>query len=63
MKLDPILAEIRAFREAYSERFKGDVTAMLADLRKRQELSGRRVVRLSAKRLSKDEYNNPGARS
>jgi hypothetical protein len=38
--LDPVLAEIRAYREAYSERFKGDIGAMLADLRKREAESG-----------------------
>jgi hypothetical protein len=51
MKLDPVLAEIRAIREAYSERFGGDVSAMLADLRKRELESGRTLVRRSPKRL------------
>jgi len=51
MKLDPVLAEIRAYREAYSERFGGDISAMLADLRKRQAASGRKVVKLPPKRL------------
>jgi hypothetical protein len=44
MKLDPVLAEIRATRESYSERFGGDVSAMLADLRKREQQSGRKLV-------------------
>jgi hypothetical protein len=44
MKLDPVLAEIRAAREAYSERFGGDVRAMLDDLRKREQQSGRTLV-------------------
>jgi hypothetical protein len=44
MKLDPVLAEIRAIREAYSMKFAGDVKAMLADIRARQEKGGRRVV-------------------
>ena len=35
MKLDPVLAEIRKTREAYAEKFAGDVRAMLADIRKR----------------------------
>jgi hypothetical protein len=51
MKLDPILAEIRAFREAYSEKFGGDVKAMLADLRKRREASGRPSVSRPPKRI------------
>lgn len=44
MKLDPVLAEIRAAREAYSERFGGNVRAMLDDLRQREQLSGRKLV-------------------
>lgn len=44
MKPDPILAEIRRTREAYAEQFAGDIRAMLADLRRRQQESGRTVV-------------------
>jgi len=51
MTLDPVLAEIRAVREANALRFKGDLTAMVADLRKRQQESGRQVVRRPPKRL------------
>jgi hypothetical protein len=50
MELDPVLAEIRAFREAYAAKFGGDIGAMLADLRKRQEEGGRPVVSLPPKR-------------
>ena len=35
MKLDPVLTEIRAVREAYAEKFSGDVKGMLADIRER----------------------------
>lgn len=48
MKLDPVLAEIRATREAYSERFGGNVRAMLEDLRKREQQSGRKLVSRAA---------------
>jgi hypothetical protein len=51
MKLDAVLAEIRAKREAYAERFAGDVKGMLADLRKRQQEGGRKVVERPAKRI------------
>jgi len=51
MKLDPVLSEIRKTREAYAERFAGDVTAMLADIRKRQEQSGRKTVSRPPKRI------------
>jgi hypothetical protein len=52
MKPDPILAEIRRVREAYAEQFAGDVRAMLADLRRRQEQGGRKVVARSPKRVT-----------
>ena len=52
MKLDPVLSEIRAAREAYSERFAGDVKGMLADLHSRQQQGGRKVVIRAAKRIT-----------
>jgi hypothetical protein len=51
MKLDPIIIEIRKTREAYAERFAGDVKAMLADIRERQQQSGRKSVARPPKRL------------
>ena len=51
MKLDPVLAEIRRTREAHSLRFAGDIRAMLADLRARQEQGGRESIARPAKRL------------
>jgi hypothetical protein len=44
MKPDPILSEIRRTREAYAEQFAGDIRAMLADIRRRQQESGRVAV-------------------
>jgi hypothetical protein len=58
MKPDPILAEIRRTREAYAEQFAGDVRAMLADLRRRQEQGGRRVVARCAKRFDHPRINS-----
>lgn len=55
MKLDPVLAEIRATREAFAERFHGDIDAMIADLQKRQAEGGRKSVRLPPKRLTVEE--------
>lgn len=51
MKMDPVIAEIRAVREAHAAKFGGDVRAMLADLRKRQRESGRKSVLRPAKRV------------
>ena len=47
---DPIIAELRAIRQAYAARFDYDVEAMFRDLRARQEASGREYVRLPARR-------------
>ena len=63
MKLDPILAEIRAVREAYAERFAGNIPGMLADLRSRQRLGGRKVVSLPAKRLVASSESEPNGKS
>lgn len=45
--LDPVLSEIRQFRDAFAEQFHGDVTAMLADLRATGDASGRKTVTLT----------------
>jgi hypothetical protein len=59
MEFDPVLAEIRATREAFSDHFKGDIDAMLADWCKRQAEGGRKSVRLSPKRLTPEELARP----
>jgi hypothetical protein len=51
MKLDPVIAEIRAVREAYAEKFAGDIKAMVADIRTRQQQGGRKVISRPPKRL------------
>jgi hypothetical protein len=51
MKLDPILAEVRRVREEYALQFNGDIKAMLADLRQRQEASGHKTVALEPKHV------------
>ena len=38
---DPIVAEVRAIRQAYAARFDYDVEAIFRDIRARQEASGR----------------------
>ncbi len=45
--LDPILSEIRQIRDAFSDKYHGDVTAMLAALRATGDASGRKTVTLS----------------
>ncbi|MDE2718209.1 MAG: hypothetical protein OXI33_14525, partial [Chloroflexota bacterium] len=46
---DPIIAEVRAIRQAYAARFDYDVEAIFKDIRARQEASGRDYVRLTAR--------------
>jgi len=53
VKPDPVLSEIRRTREAYAERFAGDVRGMLADLRRRQQESGRIAVKRAPKLLKR----------
>ena len=48
---DTILSEIRQVRENYAKKFNYDVWAMLRDLRERQGIDGRQVLKLPAKRL------------
>jgi hypothetical protein len=42
---DPVIAEIHRTRERMSDKFGGDIAAILEDARKRQEASGRPVWR------------------
>ena len=51
---DPIIAELRAIRDAYAARFDYDVEAMFKDIRARQQASGREYVRLPARRATDD---------
>ena len=44
MTTDLIVEEIRKFRDEYAKRFNYDVRAMLEDLKKEQQASGRKVV-------------------
>ena len=47
---DPIIAELRAVRDAHAARFNFDVKAIFEDLQARQKASGRKYVRYPAKR-------------
>lgn len=51
---DPIIAEVRAIRQAYAARFDYDVDAIFRDIRARQEASGRAYIRLRAGRAAAD---------
>jgi hypothetical protein len=47
MQEDPIVEEIRKFREERAAKFNYDVRAIAEDARKRQQESGRKVVSLA----------------
>lgn len=47
---DPIIAEIRKFREEFSKRFHGDIHAMAEEMRRLAEESGRPGVTRPPKR-------------
>jgi hypothetical protein len=47
---DPIVEEVRAARQRHSARFKNDMEAIVADLKKKQQQSDRPVVTLAPKR-------------
>jgi hypothetical protein len=47
---DPIVAEVRRHRMQHTQKFKGDMSAICADLRSIQEASGHQIVRLDHER-------------
>lgn len=58
MKNDPIIAEIRKYRDEYAARFNYDVDAMFADMIKQERASRRTVVNLMRR---KKKHTNPKA--
>ena len=48
---DPLVAEVRAIREAYAERFNYDLRAICRDLKEQEKRSNRRTVSLPPKRV------------
>ena len=45
IQADPIIAEVREIRSRHATRFDFDVSAIFADIRQRQEASGREYQR------------------
>ena len=50
---DPIVEEVRRHRDAHARQFNYDLKAICTDLKRRQEQSSHRVVRLSPKPASR----------
>ena len=51
---DPIVEEVRRYRQEYAAQFNYDLKAICQDLRDRQKKSGRKVVSLPPKRVQKE---------
>ncbi len=47
MYQDPIVAEVRAIRDAYAKRFNYDLDAICRDLKEKEKRSGRKLVSFS----------------
>ncbi|RPH47174.1 MAG: hypothetical protein EHM85_20355 [Desulfobacteraceae bacterium] len=48
---DPIVEEVRKHRKEHTEKFRGELTEICADLRRVQKNSGHEIVRLAPKRI------------
>jgi len=53
MERDPIVAEVRAAREACARRFNYDLRAVCRDLQEQEKKSGRKTVLFSPRRSPK----------
>jgi hypothetical protein len=53
---DPILAEVRAVREAYAERFNSDLEAMYEDLKKKEKEEAHRIVSFPPRRIAETDF-------
>ena len=52
---DEIVDEVRRVREEHAEKFNYDISAICADIRRKQAASSRRVVSLERKESEKEE--------
>ena len=52
---DPIVEEIRKYREQYAAKFNYDLEAICKDLRERQKTCGRKIVSRAPKGISADQ--------
>lgn len=50
MQPDPIVAEVRAAREAYAAKFNFDLHAICRDLKEKERASGRQIVSFAPRR-------------
>ncbi|MCU0599996.1 MAG: hypothetical protein MUE70_12185 [Desulfobacterales bacterium] len=48
---DPIVEEVRKYRMKHTRKFRGDLSAICADLRSIQSASGYKVIRLAPRKI------------
>lgn len=58
--VDPIIAEVRAIRDAHAARFDYDVAAIFRDIRAMQEKSGREYIRFPARPVVASDVSSAG---
>jgi hypothetical protein len=54
---DPIVEEVRKYRMEHTRKFRGDLSAICADLRYIQKASGHKVVRLAPRKLDRPKQH------
>lgn len=57
---DPIVEEVREIRQQHAARFNYDLRAIVDDIRKRQERSGRTYVRFEPRRPARSVQRKAG---
>ena len=62
MSKDPLVAEVRAIREAYARQFNYDLEAICRDLKEQEKSSGRKTISLPPKRIEAVEQTPPSRR-
>jgi hypothetical protein len=62
MSYDPLVAEVRAVREAYAKRFNYDLDAIYRHLKEQEKKSGRITVSFSTSNNRRRKKAKPGRR-
>lgn len=57
---DPIVEEVRRIRQEHAKQFNYDLRAIVDDLRKQQEQTGRKYVRFEPRRPSETKTRRAG---
>jgi len=52
---DPIVEEVRKYRQKHAARFSHDLLAIYNDLKNSEKLGGHKVVSFASKKLQKDD--------